>query len=190
MADDLELLVRSDADNWVTQVFEHCRNQCSNCGNDDRLRVKLAVPEEAGGQRVLSNAFLICRPCEMASEIVNRSTSPASGQTTRPINFWISRTLYDHVQNGLARKYGFKSVSSLVRFLMSKYVVDSGLFDDIGRYQDDGADVKVNVWVSRVTYETFKSLTDKNGLTVTGALKGLMRMYEIEADRVTGRTET
>jgi hypothetical protein len=188
MVDDPILVRVGESESWVTQVFEYCRNRCSNCGGEDRLRVKLGVPEEAGGKRVLSNAFLICRPCEMASEIISHSSSPASGNLTRPINFWVSRTLYDHVQNGLSRQYGFKSVSSLVRFLMSKYVTDADLFDDVTQYQDDGADVKLNVWISKDIYATFKSLVDKNGLTVTGALKGLLRMYEIEADKVTGRT--
>jgi len=192
MTDDLELLLgttEASEETWVTQVFEHYRNQCSNCGGEDRLRAKLVVPEEAGGHRVLSNAFLICRPCEMASQIVSRFSSPASGSNTRPINFWVSRSLYGNVQNGLSRKYGFKSVSALVRFLMSKYVTDSALFDDVAQYQDEGSDVKVNVWVPRDTYDTFKSLVDKNGLTVTSALKGLIRMYEIHADRVVGRTD-
>lgn len=194
MTDDrVEVISRTDVapreETWVTQVFEHCRHRCSNCGGEDRLRAKLVVPVEAGGKKALSNAFLICRPCEMASEIVNRSSSPASGSTTRPINFWVSRSLHSHVQNGLSRQYGFKSMSSLVRFLMSKYVQDSQLFDDVAQFQDAGSDVKVNVWVPRDTYATFKSLVDKNGLTVTSALKGLLRMYEIEADRVMKGTD-
>lgn len=189
MTDGPEFIERTTLpeETWVTQTFVHYQNQCSNCGGGDRLKAKLVVPIEAGGQEAVSNAFLICRPCEMASEIVKRSSSPASGSDTRPINFWVSRSLYTNVQNGLSHKYGFRSVSALVRFLMSKYVLDSERFDDVAQFQDDGSDVKVNVWVPKDTYETFKTLVDKNGLTVTSALKGLIRMYEIETDRIVGR---
>ena len=187
MTDDTEVIEgRLPEETWVTQTFEHYRHRCSNCGGEDRLKAKLTVPVEAGGQQSVSNAFLICRPCEMASEIVKRSSSPASGSTTRPINFWVSRSLHANITNGLSDKYGFRSVSALVRYLMSKYVTDSDRFDDVAQFQDDGSDVKVNVWVPRDTYETFKSLVDKNGLTVTSALKGLIRMYEVEVDRVVG----
>ena len=172
---------------WVTQVFERAQHRCSNCGGADRLKAKLIVPESAGGQKTVSNGFLICRPCEMASEIVSRSASPASGSSTRPINFWMSRSLHSKITNGLSHRYGFRSVSSLVRFLMAKYVSDVERFDDVAQFQDEGSDVKVNVWVPRDTYDTFKSLVDKNGLTVTDALKGMIRMYEIQADRVVGR---
>lgn len=189
MTDELEVVrgIEEPEETWVTQVFERAQNQCSNCGGTDRLKAKLIVPESAGGQKIASNGFLICRPCEMASEIVSRSASPASGSSTRPINFWMSRGLYGKVTNGLSRRHGFRSVSSLVRFLMSKYVSDADRFDDVSQYQDEGSDVKVNVWVPRDTYETFKSLVDRNGMTVTSTLKGLIRMYEDQADRVVGR---
>jgi len=191
MTDGPEIIERTTLHEgtWVTQTFVRHQHRCTNCGGEDRLKAKLLVPVAAGGREAVSNAFLICRPCEMASEIVERSSSPASGESTRPINFWVSRSLYTNVQNCLSHKYGFRSVSALVRFLMGKYVMDSERFDDVAQFQDAGSDVKVNVWVSKDTYETFKTLVDKNGLTVTSALKGLIRMYEIETDRIVGRTD-
>jgi hypothetical protein len=141
---------------------------------------------EAGGQKVVGNGILLCRTCELARDIVSRSPSPASGEHTRPINFWVSQELHRKLKNGLSSKYGFKSVSSLVRFLMSKYVTDADHFSDVSLYQDSGSDVKVNVWVGRDMYETFKELAVRRGMTVTDTLKGLIQMYEVESDRILG----
>jgi len=176
-------------ESWATQVADACKNKCSNCGSDHRLKPVMIVPEEAGGQKIVSNGTLLCRTCELAKDIGARHPSPASGEHTRPINFFVSRGLHAKLKNGLASKYGFRSVSALVRFLMSRYVADSERFDDVSMYQDSGSDVKVNVWVGRDLYGNFKAVVDRQGVTVTDTLKGLIRMYESEAGRIAGRTE-
>lgn len=172
---------------WTTRVWEALGGKCSNCGSTDRLKVRMIVPEEAGGQRVVSNGTLLCRTCELAREIGTRVPTPASGEHTRPINFFVSLELHGKLKNGLGREYGFRSVSALVRFLMSQFVADAKRFDDLALYQDGGSEVKVNVWVGRDMYDTFKAITDRNGMTVTDTLKGLIRMYEAEARRMAGR---
>lgn len=177
-------------ESWATRVSIACGNKCSNCGSDHRLKVRMIVPEEAGGERVVSNGTLLCRTCELAREISLKIPQPASGEHTRPINFFVSQELHGKLQNGLATDYGFRSVSALIRFLMSKFVRDSDEFDDLAMYQDGGSDVKVNVWVGRDVYASFKALTDKQGVTVTETLKGLIRMYESEARRIVGRVAT
>jgi hypothetical protein len=191
MDDGLEILVGTDApeETWTTRVWEACGGRCSNCGSDDRLKARMIVPEESGGQRVVSNGTLLCRTCELAMVIAAKRPSPASGERTRPINFYVSSALHSKLKNGLAQDYGFRSVSALVRFLMGKFVADSARFDDVGLYQEEGSDVKVNVWVERDMYANFKAITDREGTTVTGTLKGLLRMYEAEAQRIVGRTQ-
>jgi hypothetical protein len=123
----------------------------------------------------------------VARAALERSDAAASGKETRPINFWVSTQLYATLQNGLSTRYGFKSVASLVRFLMSQYVLDAPRFDDVLQFQDRGADVKVNVWVPRDVYAQFKDLSDRNGGTVTDTIKGMIRMYEAESERVMGK---
>jgi hypothetical protein len=150
----------------------------------------MIVPEESGGQRIVSNGTLLCRTCELAREIRMKVPQPASGERTRPINFFVSQELHGKLQNGLATRYGFRSVSALVRFLMAKFVAGPEEFDDIEMYQDGSSDVKVNVWVGRDVYSNFKAITDRQGTTVTGTLKGLIRMYEAEARRIAGRRRT
>ena len=193
MDDRAEILKATTEDrkkSWVTRVHEACGGRCSNCGSEERLKVRMIVPEESGGQRVVSNGTLLCRTCELAREISLKVPQPASGERTRPINFFVSQDLHAKLQNGLATDYGFRSVSALVRFLMAKFVGDADEFDDLGMYQDGGSDVKVNVWVGRDIYARFKAITDRNGTTVTDTLKGLIRMYESEAHRIAGRTRT
>lgn len=175
---------------WASRVADACGRKCSNCGSEDRLKVRMIVPEESGGKRVVGNGTLLCRTCELARVISMKVPQPASGERTRPINFFVSQELHGKLQNGLATDYGFRSVSALVRFLMSKFVADTDEFDDLGMYQDGGSDVKVNVWVGRDMYDCFKAITDRQGATVTETLKGLIRMYESEARRIVGRTTT
>lgn len=126
-----------------------------------------------------ANGVLLCRGCEMAADAVKKD-SKASDQ--RLVNFWVSRRLFDRIQEGLATYKAFNSMGSLVRYLISKYIEDDGRFDDLGLYQDEGADVKVNVWVERDRYDTFKVLLDKQGMTVTDAIKSLIRMYEEQSE--------
>ena len=190
-AEDYDTLVAEAAVSWESLILKRANGICDSCGNSDhKLKANMLVPEAAGGQRIASNGAAICRTCELASDRHRREATPASGDTTRPVNFWISQQLYQRIQEGLNEKYGFRSVASLVRYLISKYVVDAARFDDVAQYQDSGSDVKVNVWVPKNLYETFKLLVDAQGLTVTDTLKGLIRMYEMEIDRVvSSRTE-
>ena len=162
------------------KVWTRAAGHCESCGNPDRLKIVMYVPDRF----VETNAIVLCRTCELSAELAHRDNGPASGADTRPINFWVSSKLHARLTNGLSKKYGFKSIASLVRYLMTKYVSDAPRFDDVAQWQDSGTDVKVNVWVPRDTYESFKTIADKNGLTVTDALKGLIRMYEQEVQAV------
>lgn len=169
---------------WSAQVYEHFRNRCSNCGSEDKIKASLIVPVEAGGRLTLSNSTLICRTCELAAELLRRKKVGASGDSTRPINFWVGRSLHTALRNGLSHEYGFNSIASLVRFLMSRYVKSPDFFEDIENYVDRSSDVKINVWVPRGMYGEFKDAVAANGMTVTDSLRGLLRMYESEADRI------
>ena len=165
---------------WELAVREQSKDRCSKCGGDDRVRVSMIVPSEAGGNYVVSNGRTLCRPCEMASEAV--AFGRPGEETRRPLNFWVSRKLYDRIQQGLETRRGFPSMGALVRYLMTKYVTDEPRFDDLEQYQDKDADVKINVWVEREHYTTFKVLIDKRGMTVTDGVKSLILMYEAEAE--------
>jgi hypothetical protein len=157
------------------QIWAKCRSRCSNCGQTERLRIKLIVPLEAGGQSIESNGVLLCRSCEMAAESLGRGGTDSE---QRLVNFWVSRRLFDRLQYGLQMYNAFNSMGSLVRYLIAKYNEDEARFDDLELYQDEGADVKVNVWVERDRYNTFKVLLDKRGSTVTDTIKSLIAMYE------------
>jgi len=161
---------------WEKQVLVNTRDCCSNCGGKHKLRVIMLVPVEAGGQLTIDNGRVLCRACEMARDAVSRATS--NGEARRPVNFWVSRRMYDKIK----ALNGFRSAGALVRYLMSMYVRDTERFDDLVSWQDVGADVKVNVWVDRQAYATFKVLVNSRGLTVTDSLKALIRLYEEEAD--------
>jgi hypothetical protein len=171
--------VSSVTSDWEKKIWQRYRNRCANCGQEERLRVKMIVPLEAGGQMSESNGVLLCRSCEMAAE-ASKKDSKANDQ--RLVNFWVSRRLFDRIQEGLQTYKAFNSMGSLVRYLISKYIEDESRFDDLELYQDEGADSKLNVWVERDRYDTFKVLLDKRGMTVTDAIKSLIRMYEEQSE--------
>lgn len=164
---------------WEQAVLEISRNKCSNCGGSDRVRPTMIVPEEAGGQYVISNGAAVCRPCALAADATRQGRAHTR---KRPLNFWVSRALYDRIQEGLKAHAAFDSMAGLIRFLMGSYVSDESRFDDLEHYQEDGTDVKVNVWVEEDRYATFKTLVDKRGLTVTDAVKALVRLYEEQSE--------
>lgn len=175
---------------WATLVWEARRGQCANCGSEDRVRAEMIVPEAAGGRKLVSNGILLCRTCAMAREIVERHPYALSGDLTRPINFFVSASLHEKLRNGLLVASGCRSVSSLVRYLMTCFVTSPDRFDDLGMFQDPGSDVKVNVWVDRHVYESFKEVANRQGMTVTDALKGLIKLYEVQSESVMQRRES
>ncbi len=156
-------------------VLEKSKDLCSNCGSDHKVRALMIVPLEAGGKFSLANGTTQCRACEMAASVVSRSPT---GQAQRPVNFWVSHRMYNKVK----QLNGFNSTGSLVRFLMKKFVTHDDQFDDLQLWQEDGTDMKINVWVDRKIYKSFKKIVNERGMTVTDAFKALIRMYEEEAE--------
>lgn len=174
---------------WAQAVHEKARGQCANCGSEHKVSPRLIVPEQAGGKLLLSNSVLLCRACELASSV---SPKRVGDQGRRLVNIWVSDRLYKRLQERRDEGHA-TSMGALVRFLMGKYVADQPRFDDISSYQDNGSDVRLNIWVDADLYSTFKTLVDGQGLTVTSALKSLFCMYEAEAsplvDAAARRTE-
>lgn len=164
---------------FESECLDKSRHRCGNCGSEHKVRVKLIIPEDAGGRRISTNAIVVCRACEMAAD----TAAPLAGTQgkRRIINFWTSRQLHERMNNGMATSRGLRSLSQLIRYLMASYVADVERFDDLGQYQDtDEIDVKVNVWVPIEQYEVFKTLVDARGLSVTDAVKSLIRMFDAE----------
>jgi len=163
---------------WEKTVLEMHRSRCANCGNADKIRVHMVVPEAAGGKLVPSNGTVLCRACEMARDAVARHAEAAE---QRPINFWMSRRLHSRINDSLRPRNGTRSLGSLVKYLMQKFVSDPDRFDDIERYQDAGKrELKVNVWVNAEEYTAFKQLLDSRSMTVTDAVKALLLLYDEE----------
>lgn len=174
---------------WAQTVHDAAHGQCANCGSEHKVSPRLIVPETAGGKLVLSNSVLLCRACELASNVTSKRVGD---QGRRLVNIWVSDALYKRLQS--RRDSGHAtSMGALVRFLMGKYVSDQPRFDDLASYQDNGSDVRLNIWVDADLYATFKTLVDGQGMTVTSALKALFCMYEAEAsplvDAAARRTE-
>jgi len=163
---------------WEFEVLEKNNNRCCNCGGVYKVAVRMVVPVEIGGFLTDSNGILLCRACELAIDA--HSYSQTRSEQRKPINFWVSSSLYNCIQTSLQSKNSFDSMGSMVRYLISKYSEDPDRFDDLNQYQNKGADLKVNVWVDADKYLIFKHIVEKNGATVTDVLTGLISLYETE----------
>lgn len=170
---------------WTLKVMETAKDRCQNCGSEDKLSVKMIIPLEAGGQYVQSNGHVACRVCEMAAEAV--ASGRAEKENRRPLNFWVSRTLYASIQDELDRGTGFNGMGVMVRTLMRLFVKDPSRFDDLPLYKSDGSEVKVNVWVDADWYSLFKDMVAARDMTVTDGVKALITMYVASAAPQTWR---
>ena len=173
---------------WERKVRHHFRDRCGNCGTEVRLKVRMVIPLDAGGQLRVSNGTLLCRACEMARE----ASSHRKGESkSRPINFHVSKDLNDRMEHGIETYNGFHSKAGLVRALMTRYVEENSRFDDLELFQDDAspgsAKVKINIWAPNELYEDFKALADTRGFTVTATLKSLIIMYEAQVEPLVRR---
>lgn len=166
-------------------VLDRSAHQCDNCGSQDRVRARMVVPEEAGGLYRESNGIALCRTCDMARESVARDADKNRGYV---VSVWMSKGLRERVAAVLGPN-GFRSWSSLTRYLMSKYVMEEKIFDDLEQYQDFDSEVKVTVRVDQDRYSTFAAMLKRRGLTVTEALKGLYLMYSSDAGAVINRRD-
>jgi hypothetical protein len=172
---------------WERQVRQRCRSRCANCGGLDGLRVRLVVPEGAGGRQVESNGTLLCRACEMAS----KSLQDAAEDEQRPVNVWVSRQLHDRIVGHLGSKKGFASKAALLRYLVREYVADETRYENLGQYQDDGSPfangVRVFFWIENGIYRDFQARLAKRGLDVSEVCRSLLVLYDME---VAPRMET
>jgi len=178
--DSLEKLVAVGPRSIESVVRDKYKDSCANCGGAHKVKMRWIVPLEVGGKEAETNATLICRACEMSMEMA--ATLPGSEGERRLINFWVSRKLYSRMSEITKSIRGLKSLSALVRFVLSKYVEDAGRFDDLDLYRDPDAtnngEVKLNVWVPASEYEAFKSLVNQRGWSVTESVRALIMMFD------------
>lgn len=162
----------TDIDEWKKKVLSRDSSCCVNCNSNDNVAACFIVPVEAGGNLVASNGVTVCRECRIAAE--SSRVLPQKIDNKTPINFLISESLHrvvnDYVHNG--SKFG--SVSALMRSMISSFITNPELYEDLQGWQDPGSDVKVNGWVDGVQYHVFKSMCRSKGISYTDALKALL----------------
>lgn len=162
---------KPDLADWRKAILERDAGRCVNCESSHNCTVAFIVPPEAGGRIRPANGITICRDCKQASESYRILPSKIDNKT--PINFLISKRLHalveDHVQ-----KTHFGSISTLIRYMVSSFISNPDMFEDLQQYQDDGSDIKVNLWAPSAQYELFKQLCWERGMSFTDAFKALL----------------
>lgn len=170
---------------WKQQVLSRDEGACLNCSSKNKVAACFVIPTEVGGHLRLSNGVTICRDCRLRAD--SARVLPQRIDNKTPVNFLMSKALHasvhEYVRNG--SRYG--TVSALMRAMISSFITQSELYEDVQNWQDAGSDVKVNGWVDGAQYEVFKSMCRDRGLTYTDALKGLLLVaidgYELAEKR-------
>lgn len=159
-------------DEWKEAVLARDQNRCVSCLGGGKVVVCYIVPPEAGGKPRVSNGATVCRDCRIAAE--GTRVLPQKIDNKTPINFLISSKLHETVDKFVHNGSNFGSISALVRRMISSFITDPGLYEDIKQWQDEGSDVKVNGWVDGNQYGLFKMMCKERGLSYTDALKSLL----------------
>lgn len=157
---------------WKDAVLEKDGSRCVNCEKTRQVAACFVVPPEAGGILRPTNGVTLCRECRIAAD--GARTLPQRIDNKTPINFLISKELHDIVDHFARKGSKFGSVSALVRKMISSFITSPELYEDMGLWQDDGSDLKVNGWVDGNQYEVFKRMCQDRGFTYTNALKSLL----------------
>lgn len=159
---------------WKRKVLERDENRCVNCEKKERVAACFIIPPESGGTLKVSNGATICRDCRISAE--GARVLPLRIDNKTPINFLISRPLHNAIDKLVHEDSNFGSKAALVRSLISSFITEPQLYEDVDRWQDPGSDVKVNGWVDGAQYEVFKRLCQDRGMSYTDVLKGLLLM--------------
>lgn len=157
---------------WKAKVLERDGGSCVNCNSQDKVAACFVVPVEVGGNLRVSNGVTVCRECKIAAE--SSRVLPQRIDNKTPINFLISDKLHKTVNKYVHNGSRFGSVSALMRSMISSYIAQPELFEDLQSWQDAGSDVKVNGWVDGLQYQVFKGMCRTKGISYTDALKGLL----------------
>lgn len=157
---------------WKAEVLERDQNSCVNCGGLDKVAACFVIPVEVGGNLRVSNGVTVCRECRIAAE--SSRVLPQRIDNKTPINFLISKGLHGIVTMYVKNGSKFGSVSALMRSMISSYITQPELYEDLQSWQDQGSAVKVNGWVDGMQYQIFKGMCKNKGISYTDALKGLL----------------
>jgi len=157
---------------WKTKVLERDGHACVNCSGTEKVAACFVIPVEVGGNVRPSNGVTVCRECRIAAE--SSRILPQRIDNKTPINFLISDSLHKTVNKYVHNGSKFGSVSALMRSMISSFITQPELYEDLQSWQDDGSDVKVNGWVDGLQYQIFKGMCRNKGISYTDALKALL----------------
>ncbi len=160
-----------DFKEWKTAVLARDNGECVNCERRRHVTACFVVPPEVGGRMRTSNGVTICRDCRLQAE--SSRVLPQRIDDKTPINFLISKRLHESIET-YAKGSNFGNISSLVRHMILEFITSPDLYEDIGLFQDDGSDIKINGWVPGGHYEIFKRMCHERNISYTEAFKALL----------------
>lgn len=168
----IDILTTPGLGEWKTAVLSRDSGACVNCGSTEKVAACFVVPMEVGGNLRSSNGVTVCRECRISAE--SSRVLPQRIDNKTPINFLISSGLHKSVNRYVHEGSGFGSLSALIRSMISSFIMQPELYEDLQNWQDSGSDIKVNGWVCGQTYTIFRGMCRSRGISYTDALKALL----------------
>ena len=162
----------SNLTDWKDKVLARDGGSCVNCNSQEKTVACFIVPSEVGGNLRLSNGVTICRECRILAE--SSRVLPQRIDNKTPINFLISEKLHKLVNDYVHHGSNFGSVSALVRSMITSFITQPELYEDLQNWQDRGAEIKLNGWTNGIQYDVFRGMCRDRGISYTDALKGLL----------------
>lgn len=166
----------SQLNRWREEVLAARGDGCQNCG-EPGARSSFAIRPESGGTLRGTNSLVFCRKCWRLYDL---SLASGGSGLDEALSVWMSRGLHDRATTLMERGGRFKTISDLVRFAMTRFILDPDRFEDLLLYQDSGGDVRARVRTDASHYQVFKKMTQDRGMAVQEALRGLLVMYSNE----------
>lgn len=157
---------------WKSKVLDRDGHQCVNCTSKINLAPCFLIPPEAGGKLITTNGATFCRGCRLAAE--EARVLPTKIDNKTPINFLISKELHHAVETFVHNGSNFGSISALVRKMITSFINEPELFEDLKLWQSEGSDVKCNGWVPGHQYSVFRTMCQERDISYTDALKALL----------------
>jgi hypothetical protein len=159
---------------WKKDVLAVSNSKCVNCERKSNVGVFFIVPPEAGGRIRTPNGVALCRDCRIAVE--NHRVLPGKISNKTPVNFLISRSLHDRTVEFVQKPGGVGTVSCLIRNMISTFISSPEQFEDIAMFQDNGSEIKINIWATGDDFSKLRSMCQEREMSITNVLKALLLM--------------
>jgi Arc/MetJ-type ribon-helix-helix transcriptional regulator len=160
---------------WRREVTAARGTICQNCGASGGT-AGFIIPPSCRGVVSVSNAIILCGRCWRLYDVSRAGASQKDAAGRSMMSVYLSEALHRRVLASVGAEKPFQSLSSLIRYVVSRYVMDEERFEDLPLYQDEGNDILIRTRFDPERFHTFKQLCDRRGMSMSDAVRSMLVM--------------